>query len=497
MSVTTRGQAQIQHAETREIFTIEPDELDWDQIAADEGSMGMEVTHGATIDHPDLGLLTWTLSEYPVGVQDHESVDPGPHTVLENFQLSLDIDDAEDREARITAMVDWFFDNFEDPANETPRPDGDFEYIWGGPYDARDQIGDHFSGDDEALIEAAVQRVERGGTIDWAPVSGSPFHSESDRDDDEPFVLDRDVLNGGRRLDGGRAGSTALADILQSIPTLAAGPVFEEDDRNRLELARWTPSTDVDSTLLHSLSSRVKDLLTQLQGTNAHQDLLAAVRQYDNALNDTPVSITRLYAEGIYLESISARLELDIVSDERPPLPGLVAAALDTVRQLHGTLIGKTKEGDDLLAAAANYRRSPEDQQTLKQSVDRLARVISEATTAFGPKAREVLERLTGQTGQGPRPERSNQVAVSILVSAVTAVAITGLNTIVGDGLAATPLGVGLQTGVTIGSTAAGSFILDHLNVLRAFAATIGPDLTWLSRLTDWIAASRRRGSPG
>ena len=44
-----------------------------------------------------------------------------------------------DREARIEAMVEWFGDNFEDPAQETPyeSAEGGYIYIWGGPYDAR------------------------------------------------------------------------------------------------------------------------------------------------------------------------------------------------------------------------------------------------------------------------------------------------------------------------------------------------------------------------
>jgi len=72
-------------------------------------------------------------------------------------------------EEQIQQLVEWFLWNFEDPAHETPRDSGEFVYIWGGPYDAADQIGDRFGGivSDES-IDAAVQEVE-GHCIDWAP----------------------------------------------------------------------------------------------------------------------------------------------------------------------------------------------------------------------------------------------------------------------------------------------------------------------------------------
>src|SRR6516164_4356205 len=42
-----------------------------------------------------------------------------------------------------TKMVDWFFANFEDPAESTPY-DGGYVYIWGGPYDAREELNEAF-----------------------------------------------------------------------------------------------------------------------------------------------------------------------------------------------------------------------------------------------------------------------------------------------------------------------------------------------------------------
>ncbi len=75
----------------------------------------------------------------------------------------LPIDDA------VEIIREWFLDNFEDPAEHTPRDDGDFVYIWGGPYDAeeiiRELIGDEAT---EEQLDAAINRIQQYG-IDWAP----------------------------------------------------------------------------------------------------------------------------------------------------------------------------------------------------------------------------------------------------------------------------------------------------------------------------------------
>ena len=40
----------------------------------------------------------------------------------------------------IQRVTDWFFSNFEDPVHHTPWDEGGYVYIWGGPYDAREEI---------------------------------------------------------------------------------------------------------------------------------------------------------------------------------------------------------------------------------------------------------------------------------------------------------------------------------------------------------------------
>ena len=74
--------------------------------------------------------------------------------------------------AAVEAMVEWFFTNFEDPAERTPWDEGEYVFIWGGPYYARDELEDAFGGvATERAIAAAVDRIEEEGDL-WVP-SGS------------------------------------------------------------------------------------------------------------------------------------------------------------------------------------------------------------------------------------------------------------------------------------------------------------------------------------
>ena len=92
------------------------------------------------------------------------------------------------REEQIACMVHWFRRMYEDPANETPHDSGEggYIYIWGGPYEARDEIGDEF-GDlvSDEVIEAAVSEVESDGTLDWAPTDINPKHKAHFDEDEE------------------------------------------------------------------------------------------------------------------------------------------------------------------------------------------------------------------------------------------------------------------------------------------------------------------------
>ena len=73
---------------------------------------------------------------------------------------------------QIEVMKAWFYENFEDPAEQTPyvSAEGGYQWIWGGPFDASEvlssEFGEHVP---EEVIEAVVAEVQADGLYDWAP----------------------------------------------------------------------------------------------------------------------------------------------------------------------------------------------------------------------------------------------------------------------------------------------------------------------------------------
>lgn len=197
MHIETTGTARIRHKTTGDIFEIDADELDWDSVSGDEEQMGARTQWAADIEHDELGSLSWTVWEYPPGHQDHAERDVNGHVVIEDFNITLqhdphpsDTDDDEDlseavewadipEAEQVETMTAWFNQNFEDPQNEMPygdaETDDNYTYIWGGPYDASEEIRNEFEGmATEGAILAAIEEVQSDGTFDWAPTSDHP-----------------------------------------------------------------------------------------------------------------------------------------------------------------------------------------------------------------------------------------------------------------------------------------------------------------------------------
>src|SRR5262249_20809142 len=99
--------------------------------------------------------------------EELSEVGVGPPTACPDIR-GLDDDGAAE------AMVKWFWENFEDPAHETPWAEGEYVYIWGDPYEARDELENAFGETaSERAFKIAVDEIESNGW-EWAP-SGQRF----------------------------------------------------------------------------------------------------------------------------------------------------------------------------------------------------------------------------------------------------------------------------------------------------------------------------------
>ena len=90
MAVYCRGEAEIVHASDGQTYKVFAGELDWDQVDGSDRNMGAELHYEATVEHPELGTLTWSLWEYPEGVENDRDTDVGPHQIVSDLDYGLE-----------------------------------------------------------------------------------------------------------------------------------------------------------------------------------------------------------------------------------------------------------------------------------------------------------------------------------------------------------------------------------------------------------------------
>jgi hypothetical protein len=89
-------------------------------------------------------------------------------------------------EEQLVEMEEWFRSTFEDPVETTPyeSAEGGYQYIWGGPYHASDELHNKFHGRvQDELIDQLAEKLDEE-LWDWAPVMGGE-KCPQDRDDDD------------------------------------------------------------------------------------------------------------------------------------------------------------------------------------------------------------------------------------------------------------------------------------------------------------------------
>jgi hypothetical protein len=119
-------------------------------------------------------------------------------------------------------MLEWFYQNFEDPAESTPHEsaEGGYQWIWGGPYDATDELYSKF-GDiaNERLIDEVIQEVEKH-SFQWAPVHTQEDYDPPEAPDEPPsldvFLDERSPLYGSPEEREARARAQAAIDELRA-----------------------------------------------------------------------------------------------------------------------------------------------------------------------------------------------------------------------------------------------------------------------------------------
>lgn len=196
-----------------------------------------------------------------------------------------------DSDERVEEMVNWFFENFEDPAHETPYDgrEGGYQYIWGGPYEASDYIPDYFPDATEEEHTQAIDRIDSDG-LDWAPAGHRILSPEEELSEPsipplearlEQLSVQLDTLSGHvaemlaiqqQAVIAGighnnpppdKDDTPSLADVLSSIAEVKA-ELAKPDPANDADVAIITTAEDLFSKFLAWFKARVKEAPTLL-----------------------------------------------------------------------------------------------------------------------------------------------------------------------------------------------------------------------------------------
>lgn len=89
MGAYAKGKALIIDKNTGEMFQITSEELDWEPFEVLENGEGDAQRHEARLDHPVLGTLTWTIWEFPIGVERMKATNSNEHEVKRDFEFGL------------------------------------------------------------------------------------------------------------------------------------------------------------------------------------------------------------------------------------------------------------------------------------------------------------------------------------------------------------------------------------------------------------------------
>jgi hypothetical protein len=92
-------------------------------------------------------------------------------------------------EALAARLVEWFYKNYEDPAESLPyiSQEGGYQWIWGGPWGAEDELRESFPHHSDRVIELAVTDIELEG---WEWMKRSAMKEEEEDRFDPPESFD-------------------------------------------------------------------------------------------------------------------------------------------------------------------------------------------------------------------------------------------------------------------------------------------------------------------
>ena len=143
---------------------------------------------------------------------------------------------------QLEIMRAWFYENYEDPVHRSPyeTAEGGYQYIWGGPYYAQEELGVFYEHVPEAVIESLAEDLNE---------ECSQWTSAENPDDYEDYYLEN-ILSRSEQLENFR-------QSLEKISTLLAVDVQGEVMDHHFGLLYVSMVTSIETYLSDIFISQV------------------------------------------------------------------------------------------------------------------------------------------------------------------------------------------------------------------------------------------------
>ncbi len=294
----------------------------------------------------------------------------------------------DEHQKQTNKLVDWFYENFQDPS----KGGGAYHESKEGGYhgdirDASDELQNKFPNEYYDIIEAAVEEIESHGGHQWIPIYGS-----------EASLTDE------------------LETLMDSLPKPKTAPTFDVGPDNLFHITLPPDNQPVNSqdVSLKKLRDTIEALLKSRIWANRHPELTPIVKEYKDAISGDKVSISEIYWSGVKFDNAVEILEETLSFNAK--------LELKTALDKHGSYIVLDEEGRRLVEASATYSQSAKQTQEIKQAIEKLSNTITESRNVLGDDIRKHVSSALKDIGQGQHPERSNQSVGNTLTNLVSGI---------------------------------------------------------------------------
>lgn len=214
-----------------------------------------------------------------------------------------------DQATRVAAMVNWFLENFEDPANSLPYDtrEGGYQWLWGGPFDAIEELAEAFPEAAEEDVEAAAEMLRAQHPVEHWSVANRRIDPEAPSRGEFRHARDPENPHSGAVVETvlypmQDFGWVMRATFIPGTSNLALGDEFDGINIPGLELRRLVNSNLVELTAL--LLGETAENGEEPEHLQASLDWLAAVERDSEVFTSDEIIVHASPPEWASLQSI-------------------------------------------------------------------------------------------------------------------------------------------------------------------------------------------------